>query len=247
MAIAFVNLGASATPDIVTNTDLASYPTASWTPPTTGLIILFAGNTQTSVAAAAVSSVTGNSLTWNVIATATFGASSIRRITLIGADATGATTGATTINYGGVTQTGFIGEFFQATGVDLSGGVSLGGSGVFVQAPVVNAGASAMSGSVTLAAASAADNRPISCFSSATNEVMTPRASWTEMDDMGGTAPTRNMECQSRTDAFEATASASWATSGVWGAIAAELKATAAATTSLLWTPPMSNPTVYLR
>lgn len=39
MAIAFVNDGASANPDINSSTDAAAYANSSWTPPTSGLIV----------------------------------------------------------------------------------------------------------------------------------------------------------------------------------------------------------------
>lgn len=218
MAITFTNLGASTNPDINSATDASSYANTSWAPPTSGLIILFVFNGVAAGTADVINSVTGNSLTWNVITTATFAQ---RRLSLVAADAAGATTGVTTIDFNAVTQTACCASFFQATGVDLSGGVS----GVFVQTPVVNSGGAATSGSVTLSTASAADNRPISAFAHNSNEAKTERANWTEMDDLAGLTFTRNLETQVRSDVFETTASATWTTSGVWCAIAAELKA----------------------
>lgn len=233
MAIAFVNLGASTfgttvNPDISSGTDATSYANTSWTPPTADLILLAVFNTK-ATAADAVTSVTGNGITWTSIASATYGASNIKRLTLFGANGAGSSAGATTISFGANTQTACNASFFQATGVDLTGGVAA----AFVQSPVVNAGAAATSGSITLAAAASVDNRPISVFGSAANETMTVRTNWTVMDIIGGTAPVRNCITQVRSDAFETTGSSTWVTSGVWGAIAAELKATAAATTSL--------------
>lgn len=245
MAIAFTNLGASATPDLTDGVDRTNYANVSWTPPTTGVIVCFVANTK-ATAADAVISLTGNGITYVNLTTATFGASSIKRLTLFMADATGATAGVTTAAFVG-NQTSCNMSFFQATGVDISGGIAVGAGKAVIQAPVVNAGAAATSGSVTLAAAASANNRPISAFNTGSNEALTERTNWTEMDDLGGTAPTRALETQVRSDAFETTASATWATSGVWGAIAAELNATAAAATSLLPPPPMSPPTYYLR
>lgn len=40
MPLAFSNLGASANPDINDSTDAASYSNTSWTPPTSGLIVV---------------------------------------------------------------------------------------------------------------------------------------------------------------------------------------------------------------
>jgi hypothetical protein len=63
MAIAFVNLGASAAPDHTQATDLTSYTTANWTPPTTGIILL-AVIANRAGGAADVATVTGHGLTW---------------------------------------------------------------------------------------------------------------------------------------------------------------------------------------
>lgn len=233
MAIAFANLGDSSVfgttvnPDFTIGTDAASYANTSWTPPTSDLICLVVYNTK-ATAADAVTSVTGNGITWTSIASATFGAGSIKRLTLFGANGSGSSAGITTISFGANTQTGCNASFFQATGVDLTGGVVA----AFVQSPVVNAGAAATTGSVTLAAAGNAANRPIAAFGSAANETITGRTNWTTFDVIGGSAPVRNLGTQVRSDAFETTASATWVTSGVWGAIAAELKATLAAAAS---------------
>jgi hypothetical protein len=105
----------------------------------------------------------------------------------------------------------------------LSGGVA----NAFVQTPN-NSGSSATSGSVTLAAAGNAANRPIAAFLHDADEVTVERTNWTECDDMHGSGPDRAFHTQYRSDAFETTASASWSTSGDWAGLAAELKASVA-------------------
>jgi len=221
MAIAFANLGASLDPDINLTTNLTSYASASWTPPTADLLIVFCQNSAASAAAAVTPTVSGNSITYVEIATVI---NDINRISLFAANLSGATAGATTFAFAGNTQTTFRASFFQATGVNLTGGVAA----AFVQKPT-NSGAAATSGSVTLAAAGHADNRPISGFYHLANEQSTPRTSWTELDDLRLGTPAATLETQYRSDAFETTASATWATSVIWAGIAAELKATLAA------------------
>jgi len=230
-AIAFANLGASVgqgaegevNPDINLATDVTSYSNASWTPPTDGLIIAFVLSARSG--GPDTPTMSGNSLTWVQIGT-TLAIGSGRGLSLFAANASGATTGATTVSFGANTQLGCIVSFFQATGVDLSGGVAA----AFVQSPS-NSG-TATSGSVTLSAAASSANRPIAAFGHLVNEVSTERANWTEVDDMHGVGFPRGLITQWRSDAFETTASASWTTSADWGGIAAELKAEAAAAAS---------------
>ena len=218
MALAFANLGASANPDINSSTDATSYANTAWTPPNS-LIVLVVYSREVS-ALNTVDSVTGNGITWTQIATVTWGSGNIHRLTLFGANGSGATNEATTIQYGADTQIGCIASFFEVTGADLSGGVAA----AFVQAPT-NSGAAALSGSVTLAAAGNSNNRPIAAFMHAANEVTTFATNWTELDDLAGAAPVRGVDTQYRSDAYDTAAAASWATSAVWGGIAAEIKA----------------------
>ena len=220
--ITFANLGASnvtaAAPDLRNGTDLLSYATASWTPPTDGLIICFVANAN----ADPVGTVTlsGNSLTWDEIATVTFlVGSSGRRITMFAAVATGSVTGVTTMTCSVTSLCGYM-LFAHALGVPLTGGAA----GAFRNTNTAS-GASGFSGTVILPAAGHANNRPISCFLHAANEATTERTNWTEYDDVNAAGPTLGFETQVRTDAFETSASATWTTQTDWGGIAAELKA----------------------
>jgi len=220
MAIAFANLGASANPDINDGVDATSFSNTSWTPPTTGIIIVFV--TAKRAGATDTPTMSGNSLTWTQIGSTLDMGGNNHRMTLFAADATGATTGVTTIDFAGNTQIYCTASFFQVTGVDISGGVAA----AFIQQPT-NGEASNTTGTITLAAAANSNNRPIAAFFHIVNEAKTPRANWTELDDLTGTAPTRNLETQYRDDAFETTASATWATADRWAGMAAELKAEA--------------------
>lgn len=218
MAIAFSNLGASANPDINNNVDQTSYVNSSWTPPASGLILVFVCSARSG--GPDTPTISGNSLTWTQIAAFTWGTS--RNIVLFGANASGSTTGATTIDYGGNTQTFCNASFFHVTDVDLSGGVAAA-----VVQTVTNSG-SGTSGTVTLAAAGNSNNRPISCFAHLANEGKTAQTSWTELDDLFGSTPIRGLETQYRDDVFDTAAAASWSSSVSWGGMAAELKATTA-------------------
>lgn len=219
MAITFTNLGASAAPDINSSADAASYTGSSVTPPTAGMVVGYILGART--AGPTTPTVSGWGVTWAQIGSTLSMAAGERSLSLFAADLTGATTGAITVDFGGVTQIGCCASFFQVEGVDLSGGVAA----AFVQVKTATA-STGTSGTVALDPAGNAANRPIAGWFHSTSEATTHRTDWTEMDDILGTSPSRALETQCREDAFETTASASWATSSFRGVIAAELKAT---------------------
>jgi len=219
MAISFSNLGVNATPDLNSGADATSYATASWTPPTSGLILAFVHGARAGTATPDTPTMSGNGVTWTQIGTTLSINGGVRGLSLFAANASGSSTGATTIDFGANTQLGCIVSFLHADGVDLASGVAA----AIVQ-NVSNSG-TATSGSVTLAAAAHADNRPVAGFYHNTNETKTPRTNWTEADDLTGAGHARALETQFRSDAFETTASATWTTSSAWGGIAVELKA----------------------
>ena len=209
----FTNLGASANPDLNTSLNQTSYANTSWTPPTTGIIVVFVVNTKGT--AAETPTMSGNSLTWTQIVTTE--PATGRRMTLFAATLSGATAGATTIDFGAGTQTSCKASFFQVENVDTSGGIAA----AFVQSPTSSG--TGTTGSVTLAAAGHADNRPIAGFAHEADEVTTKDAAWTEIDDMSHAGPSSALETQWDTDGF-VNASASWVTSSAWIGIAAEIK-----------------------
>jgi hypothetical protein len=215
-SIAFDNLGASANPDIDDTVDRTSYTNISWTPPTIGLIMVYVVS-NTAAGTPTTPTMSGNSLTWTQIATVGNGTIH-KRITLFGANASGSTTGITTVDFGAETQDRCEAAFMSVTGVDLTGGVAA----AFVQAPPGDA--TGTSGSITLAPAGDSLNRPISGWHlNAGGISIIPRANWTEVDQL--TVGNRT-ETQCRPDAFETTASATWdGASRAWLGIAAELKA----------------------
>src|SRR5438876_4210926 len=184
-AIAFVNDGSSAPPDFWIKQDQNSYSTpSSWTPPGSGLIVLFVANEVTS-GTADQPTVSGNGVTWTAIKTI---AVAPNRLTLFGANAAGSSTGVTTIDFAGSGQIGCEASFFHASNVDLSGGVAA----AFVQSPTGSG--TAASGSIALASPGNSANRPVSGWFHAQNEVTSPRTNWAEVDDGNHNTPNAAME-----------------------------------------------------
>lgn len=215
MAISFTNLGNSANPDLASSGSGTSFSNSSWTPPTSGLILAFIGSKRSGALPSEPTSLTGNGITWTKIGSSANSTANIR-VTLYGANASGSSTGATTVSFGAETQfRGFM-SFFLAEGIDLSGGVAA----AFVQAPTNTADASG-SISITLSAAGASGNLPVAGFILDASDAITP--TWTEVDEMTNS---RNLETQWKSDSFSTTASASIAVgTNYWAGIAAELKA----------------------
>lgn len=228
MAIAFANLGTSANPDINSGTDATSYANSSWTPPTDGLIVVDVIAKRT--AALDTPTISGNGLTWVQIGSTLNCGGNNHGLSRFAADASGSSAGVTTIDFGANTQLHCSASFYHVTDVDLTGGVAA----TFVQ--TVTATGTGTTATATLAAAGNSANRPIAAFFHAQNEAKTPRTNWTEIDDLAGSGGIRDLETQWRDDAFETTATATWATSDIWGAVASELKATLAGGTDDLAT-----------
>src|SRR3990172_6232571 len=197
MPISFSNLGSSANPDINSSTDADTYVTSSWTPPSSGLIILFVYARATGTPNAP--SITGNGISY--VNKSAFEWDTVHGLFLYVADATGSTTGVTTLDFEAQTQECCIASFLLVTGADLSGGVF----GAIVQAVFDDTIDTSLS--VPLAAAGNAANLPISCFVHIANEVTEPRTNWTEADDLAGADPVRGLNTQWRSDAFETTSS----------------------------------------
>jgi len=224
MAIAITNLGSSAAPDYENNVDATSYANASWTPPTAdnSIILLWAYNTKATDLGSA-GTVSGNGLTWTQQATVgTDPGAQAHRLTCYAAISTGtATAGATTVDFGGVTQSSIIMEFQQVTGVDLTGGLA----GAIIQQPT-NSGNGITSLAVTLSAANDADNRFAVGIGHGQPEGITFEAGWDELDDINGTSPGHQLASAWDSDSVaDVSPSASWITSGAGLGIALEIVA----------------------
>lgn len=217
MAISFTDLD---TPDFNNGSNLTSYDSASWTPPSSGIVVLFvharvSGGPTTPT-------VSGNNLTWTQIGSTYEGQSGNGDgLSCFAADLSGSpTTGVTNIDFGAATQVHCVAHFFQVTGVDISGGLSSG----FVQNQQTR-GTSATSGGVTLNSPGSSDNRPAAFLYHQVDETMTEGTDFTLLDKDNGAGQTRSLLTEYRGDAFDTFPDASWTTSGDWAAFGIELKA----------------------
>lgn len=217
LEIAISNLGASASPNINSATDAASYVSPSVTPLTTGVHFVFVQSSGTG--GPHVPTVAGWGLTWVQIG-ATLNAGSARGLSLFAALAAGAAAGAVTVTFP-ATQLACMAAFVHSENVDVSGGLAA----AFAQQVANGSTSNATNPSLAMAAPLNAANRPLAAFFHVVQEAMNARANWTKGDELTGASYARAMITEWRNDAFEATASASWATGSGWGGMVVELKA----------------------
>jgi hypothetical protein len=216
MSLTIANTGTSANPDINSSTDATSYANTSWTP--SGDMAVAYVYSKVGSGTANIPTISGNSLTWNAVTSASI-AVGFHRLTLIAAQVTSPSAGVTTISFDGQTQVACCVSFFSVTECDLTSGTS----SAFVQVDT-NSG-TGTTAQTDFAAAASSNNRPIAGYFHWTPEATAPRANWTELDDLSGTATDRGVQTQYRSDAFETTGTATWATSAtVWLAVGAEIK-----------------------
>jgi hypothetical protein len=199
--------------DTVGGTSFAT--TSTYTPASNSLLIACIQFSNQ----ATPTSVTGHGVTWTRLSfTRTLDVTHQLEVYVADSGAS-PTSAAVTINFS-LSRNGCSITEYEVTGVDLSGGVAA----AIVQNPTNNG--SGTSGSVTLASAGAAANRPIAFFVHLANEATTPRTNWTEPAGSDGSYfnPSTGAEVQYRSDTFETTASASWSSSSLWRGVALELK-----------------------
>ncbi|MHA2047403.1 MAG: hypothetical protein ACW99G_21660 [Candidatus Thorarchaeota archaeon] len=144
MAIAFSNLGASANPDINSGANSTGYTNTSWIPPTDELIVVWVQSRRGG--GPDTPTISGNSLTWTQIGT-TFDLDADGNglsfdldadgngLSLFLAKAAGSSSGATTVDFGGLTQVHCIAQFSRVTGADLS----VTTTGIIIQRPTAPA------------------------------------------------------------------------------------------------------------
>lgn len=224
MALGFANLPNGL---INSGTDATSYASASWTPPTSGAILVWIFSAEAN-GLNEVASVSGNGLTWVKIGQCGWAPSTLtRRTTLFAAWASGATTGVTTVDFGANTQLGCIAIFTQVTGTFGPSNIR----DIFPQGASYRG--NDVSGSFNFPNQEASSaSRAIACFAHLANETTTERTNWTELEDQSGAGPLRGVEVQVRTDAWEATASATWTTSSLWAGFGVEISESGAGTPS---------------
>lgn len=216
MAITFTDLDV---PDLNDGADASSYLTASWTPPTSGIIVCFVSSRETASPPANAPTITGNNITWESLDSITWEASGQSRINLHAALAAGATTGQTTLDFTD-TQLCCVAHFFQVEGVDLTGTLA----DVFA---LTDVGTGTGTGFTTTVFANPnnANNRPIIGHFHNVQETSNDLTdSWTTADNVSGAGPPRSVQAGYRSDGINET-TAGWATSSTYGFVAAELKA----------------------
>jgi hypothetical protein len=188
-----------------------SYTTASVSPAADSLLLIFV--TDTITAAIAPKAVpTGLSLTWEELGTRTTTADD-RRVSAYIAQC-GGTPGSGTITLtendqgGGTTATSCTWSVIQITGHHVVSPVRQ------VAFPQSLSTAATTSASFVLPATAADSNsRAFAWFQISANTTLTPRASWSELSDNTGASPGVASQAQWRSDAFEGTFSATYASS----------------------------------
>jgi len=148
-------------------TTASSYTTASVTPSSNNLVLAWVTNSKGSTPD--TPTLSGNGLTWVQVATVTWGTSGTptKRTTLFRAMGSAPTSGAVTIAFGGVNQTGCLWSIQQFDGVVTSG---TNGSGAVVQSVTGRANSAGTGGlSITLAALSSSLNATAGGFSNRIN------------------------------------------------------------------------------
>lgn len=152
------------------NVDATSYTTASISPTSGNLVLLWVYSISAS--APNTPTVTGAGLTWVAVANTGDG-SSLRKISLFRAMGT-VTPGTLTIDFAAQTQTGAAWSIVQYTGMDTTG---TDGSGAIVQSVTNNtAGANATSLTITLAAFASSNNATAGGFGIPLNTAALPAA-----------------------------------------------------------------------
>jgi hypothetical protein len=198
------------------NVDRTSYTTASISPAANSLLLLFVDD---GIAAnyAPLAVPTGLSLTWELIGTRAWHISPATRrssawIAQCGASpGSGAITLTETDMGSGTTSSGTAWAVIEITGHHATQPVRQ------VQHPgttfMNQSGPAGTSYTIDMLDAVDGSSRAFSYFAHAANEATTFRTNWSELSDDTSTAPAMGFESQWRSDEFEATASASWATS----------------------------------
>lgn len=213
-----LTLGAS----FASTTDATSFTTSVFTTQASQLLVAMYGVSNATVEPV-TPTVTGHSATWFLIDSflsktlpSTF------KFFLYACRPPNSSSGGVNFSHGGVTQTGFIGAAFTLTGTDVENGVVQCFPQVKKSPPDVSG---VTSGGVTLDSPGHVNNRPFVHFFHGTQEVTTPAAGWTEIQDLSHTGPSRGGESQWHSSIFDTGVSASWATASSWGCMAFEVKA----------------------
>lgn len=198
-------------------TSLSTYTTASVTPTSNALVLLFVWSSHASTPGNTPTA-TGNSLTWVQITTRNF--LTTERVTMFRALGASPSTGTISIDFAGQAQTRCAWIVTQFTGADTSG---TNGSGAVIQS-ASNDGTSATP-TVTLGAFSSTSNGTYGAIVSNTSTQISPGSGFSEISDAGAVSGFRlEDEWKSTNDT-----SVDWGTTNnAYGAIAIEIAPAAA-------------------
>lgn len=206
--------------------DLSSYATASISPGSNTLLLLWVYTIAASTPN--IPTASGNGLTW-VQVDNQLDTNSLRRITLFRAMGASPSVDTVTIDFGGQTQAGAAWSIVEYTGVDTSG---TDGSGAIVQSAKAATVGTATSLTVTLSAFSSTNNATVGGFGMPLNTASLPAAGsgFTATGQRNQSGP--NLSIGSEFNAANDTTvdMNAGAASVPWVAIAAELKLASSAT-----------------
>lgn len=211
---------------LTTGTDTANvspYVTASITP-TAGRLILAA--VFLSYTTSATPTLTGNGLTWTLVATTT--TATARELSVFRAMGAAPTAGSVTIATTGTSPTGCLWTITEFAGADTSG---TNGSGGIVGTNIVNARpASATSISQAYPSAITAGNQTFAAIGGTLAQTVTPGAGWSSLGQINGATPAQNLIGMNGTNGVGLSpVTASWATATSTWVIGVEIVAAAAA------------------
>jgi uncharacterized protein YjiK len=196
---------------IHTATDATTYSFPSFQALDDHLYVVFLNTAIGSGTAPAATSVTGAGLTFTEIGAAgglTYSGAGVRRVQAWRAlSSGGAQSGQITISLNG-TSIGMDAVLLEFSGMDTSG---TNGEGAIAQSATIK-GVGVTSLTVPLAAFAHGSNRPVAFFSHRVNELTTPEAGYTELDDAGHATPAHSSFCEWDAATAETSPSASWGT-----------------------------------
>lgn len=225
MSIAVTNLGVSTgttpqAPDIRDLTDLSTYTIPSWDPPDSGIVCLaiFSGENAGNIG---IDSVTGNGDFWTQVDGKSYldSGTPTRDIEFFVAYGASLTTGATLIDFAGITQVFCYVSIFQITGADEQVGQP---QDCFISS-TPGEGTGTGTGTIDLAPAVFAGNRALILLAHNANEAITVDASYTKIDDMNGAGPTMGIVTAYDPDGY-ADPAFTWTTSANFGYLAFEIQ-----------------------
>lgn len=203
-------------------TDATSY-TRSYQPTASKLSIATVGVERTGSTNPNTPTVTHNSITATLIDSFLYVTSGTTRYKLfLFAWDSGAGSGSAqtwTADFAGVTHHGAEMNIFEVSGTDLAHGVAQ----CFVQVVKTTADATGTSGSITLAAPTNANNRPMAVWAHSANEEHSI-SNWTSATNVAHANPNAAMKEGYLLTAWDTAAAATWTTSTNYGGMAFEIK-----------------------